>query len=632
GRNDHQVKIRGHRIELGEIENALMKNAAVKNAAVIVKNKDKTPFLVAVCSSDEQIESAVLTSFLSKHLPAYMIPTIFSWCKEIPLTKNGKIDRNQLSSADYQNIISHKKAENQTQLTLLEIWADILKLEPSKISINQDFFELGGSSIIAFHVISGIKSQFSKTLPIKDIFEYNTIEHLAARIDSLDETGEATIEKVSEQEHYITSAAQERMFYNYLINKDSLTYNISGGIAIEGAVSIEKLKTALHTLLDRHEGLRTSFVHNENGLFQKIHKEVNMNFEIISSDQISFKEAFHRFIRPHDLEEQNSLIRFALYRQDDHRNLLFVDVHHIICDGFSIQIILNDFKQILQNNALEELPINYADYANWQRNENNQLRTQEAYWTKQLTGELPSLELSYAQHTETIDISEASVVSFKTTNDNYKKIKNLVRDNETSEFMFFLSVYYLLLHKITGKHDLIIGTDVLGRTHSQLKNVIGTFVNILPLRISINEEQTYGDFLKSVKSIVLGAFENQDFQFDDMVKMKADKLNAKVTPIAEVHFAFNEYNQDEDGFIISDLKFSPLPLERDLTTQYEFKLEASDTGNAYLLDFIYSVQLYEHESINLFGEYYAAIVEQILSKQEIQLQYIGLNTQVPSLG
>jgi non-ribosomal peptide synthetase component F len=281
-------------------------------------------------------------------------------------------------------------------------------------------------------------------------------------------------------------------------------------------------------------------------------------------------------------------------------------------------------RNILQGESLTALTHDYIDYSYWQKSDSERWNNQRNYWKEKLSGELPIIDLSFMEDREGLDLMKANIVSLNIAEDHYEQIKGILRNEEITDFMFFISLYFVLLQKITGQEDLIIGTDVVGRTHASTKNIVGTFVNILPLRMNVAQEQSFIKFLSEVKEGVLGAFSHQDVQFEDMVKMIELPENPNILPIVQVHFTFNNYEKVREGFQIDDVRYTPINLLDNATTQYDFKIEALDTGNSYQVDFIFSEALYEVATIEMFKEYYQSIMTSVLQNNSVMLGDIDL--------
>ncbi len=619
GRVDDQVKLRGFRIELGEIVSHLASHIQVKEAVVVVKENEEDQYLVAYYVSEKEIEASELRSFLGDRLPEYMIPSYYVRLERMPLTSNGKLDRKSLpdpaiSANDYI------APSNEVEEKLVEIWSEVLKIDRDRISVNSNFFELGGNSIRAIRLIRDIYRKFSVRVELNQMFDNTSIKKLSIVIDSARIEGHTALPKVGEKEYYPASPAQERLFYRQMLYKDDLTNNTSIALEIKEGVDIDKLKQSFQLLINRHESLRTSFTLRENGLIQRINQNVTFELEILDQSKYrTVQEAFNEFVRPFDLS-MKSLMRYGLLKYNGQR-LLFIDFHHIICDGTSLNILIKDLRDIYQGKTMTPLDVRYVDYASWLNNLED-MEKQKAYWAKKLSGELPRMDLPVNRDRALADIHPASMKVLKINGETYQNIKKFLAVHNVSDFVFLLSIYYIVLSKTTGNSDVIIGTDVVGRSQMVLKDVVGTFVNILPLRLQVRSEYPYEKFLSDVKVCVLEAFDNQDFQFDQMVSLIAERKNILRNPIFDFHFAFlNAFDSDDE---MSELEFALVEIEKLGTTQYEFQLEAWERNKTLNIAFIYNSTLYDDETIVMLMHYYNNVLTTVLKNSTIDIDNIEL--------
>ncbi|SHJ71421.1 condensation domain-containing protein, partial [Aquimarina spongiae] len=565
-----------------------------------------------------------LRSYLQDRLPDYMIPSYFKELDILPMTPNGKIDRKSLPDFEIEASSSYQAPSTATEERLVSIWSEVLKLDTSIIGTATSFFELGGNSIRAVHVINLIEKEFNIKIPIKLIFEHTTIKSLSIKIMNFKTSTREEIPKIKlkANDKYITSSAQERMFYKYLQNTDSLAYNISGAYKISGVLDVPKIKETLEKLVDRHAVLRANFALSNIGVLQTINTTKKVSLTILEMDKYAHLDnVYLDFVKPFDLESELP-IRFALLPVDENTNILFVDVHHIVCDGISLNILMNDFKELYQNKASVAPDFNYIDYSYWQNNLASNLTNQKEYWLHQLSGDLPVLTLPISGSKESADITIADFKTLGITDQDYKDIKRFLVQSDVSEFMFFISIFYILLQKLSDNSDIIIGTDVIGRTHPRFQDVIGTFINILPLRSNVDTETSYQIFLDDIKENVLNAFENQEYQFDEMISELSKKQEVVSEDLVSVHFAFVNYFEGEKEFFIEDLKFESLHLIKDETTQYEFKIEVSEHQSEYAVKFIYSKELYDSDIIQVFTEYYYNIIKSVLHDPSVLIGQI----------
>jgi acyl carrier protein len=627
GRIDEQVKIRGLRIELGEIEHHLSQHPLIRESAVVAKERQGDKFLVAYYVSDTAIEADEIRSFLADKLPDYMVPALYVRLNAIPLTTNGKANKKALPDPEIRSTNNYVAPLGETEQKLVSIWANILHLDENTIGVHHDFFSLGGHSIRAVHLIRAIQKEFSAHIELRRIFENATVKKLARLIESSHQSNDTIIPKAGKRAYYPVSSAQARMFYEHARQQESLTYNISNAYLIKGEPDIEKLKQSIHALVNRHDSLRTCFALSENGLVQTVRDQVNVELTILNRAAFDTdNEAYWHFVQPFDLSEA-PLIRFALLTGAGKDNLLFVDVHHIVCDGISLNILMNDFKRLYRNEELPHADLTYVDYACWQ-NESKVTDKQKDFWMKKLSGQLPVLNLPVMQERDMVDIHSAAIELLEIDNRLYRQIRQFVKAANVTEYMFLLSVYYLLLEKISGDSDIIIGTDVVGRIQPALMDVVGTFVNVLPLRLEIDTKQPFAAFLQTVKSGVLEAFEHQDFQIDQIAAMVQANGNSDRENIIDVHFSYANFIDSREE--IATLRFEPVIMERNESTQYELKLQVSEWHDKLILQLIYSTGLYSPDIIMTLMKYYYQILKAVINNDQLLIEEVEIEATAES--
>lgn len=626
GRVDNQVKIRGYRIEFGEIEFELDQIPYIKQAVVSVKNdKQGDPHLTAYIIAFTSFKSAEIQNELRKSLPDYMIPSFFIEVSEFPLNVNGKIDRSKLPELNIAGVEKPKEnAANELEEKMISIWAEVLGLEETQIGVTTTFFELGGNSIKAFHLVTAIKKNLGKKITVRTVFEKSIIRDLCQFIEHQQDVTKSQMLKTIEQSHYISSSAQQRLFYHHLMDPTNLGYNISGGIYIKGKLDKEKLKRVLQSLLDRHASLRTSFELTEDGVMQRISEGVEINFREIQNSGQTVEEIFTEFVTPFDITTEASLVRFGLYAKELNTHVLFVNLHHIICDGVSLNILFNDLIQLYEGNELPDLAYNYKDYSHWQQNLNGEMDDQKMFWKKQLSGELEDIILPSENPLNVTSLSETGVETLVVDGDLFRRIKEVIKHEGVTNFMFFNSLFYILLNKITGNDDIIIGTDTVGRTDEAFHNIIGTFINILPLRVNVNDNASFSEFLQMVKQNVLLAYENQDFQFEDMVKLKYDLDEARILPIVQFHFRFIDHIETKFEYQVDNVVFESLEIKGDENAQYKLQIEAMEQDEQYIIKFIYSSQLYSQELLSVLVTYYSNLIKSVLTESNSKIENINL--------
>lgn len=620
GRTDEQVKIRGFRIEPGEIEWYLSRYNSIAEAVVSIKGDSENQILVGYYVSHNEISKDNLHSYLSDCMPQHMIPTHFMKLEKLPLTSNGKLDRKALPDPEWTRENDHTLPSNQLEESLVAIWSELLRIDSKAVSVKASFFELGGHSIKAFHLIDKIQQAFSVRLEMADIFKNSSIQSIAKLLESSEKISISYIPRVESKKYYTASPAQKRMYYMHLLHEESTDFNITNALEINGEVNVERLKNSFQTLIERHESLRTSFELREDGVFQLINEQVQLNLEIIKQgNDKSIEQLFYDFVRPFDLSDP-SLLRCGLL-QHDSGNLLFVDIHHIVADGYSFSILINDFKKIYLGEELPPLHLKYVDYANWLNEEHLSVDNQKEFWRMKLSGDPPRTNLPLLQGRSVADVKKVSFKETELSGSVYENIKAFAVKSNVSDFMFLLSAYYILLYKMSGNSDIIIGSEVLGRTKPELKDVVGTFVNILPLRTEVLSETPYLDFLEEVKECVLDSFENQDFQFNQMVELIEDDESER-NPIFDFYFSYATHNDADNE--LRELDFNPITFNKKFKGEYEFTLRLSEANNKINMTIIYSYELFDATTIQLLIGFYKNILNEILNDDQLTIDQIQL--------
>jgi amino acid adenylation domain-containing protein len=625
GRMDGQAKINGYRIETGDIESKLQAHPEIREAVVIVKEKEGEKCLVAYYVAEQVIAANELQTYLLTQLPNYMVPGQYVKLNKIPLTTNGKINRSALPDADAQPSNEYVAPAGELEETMVEIWAELLKLHKKQISVTRGFFELGGNSIRVIHLINVIRKRKAVKITLREMFENATVQKLAKLITRLDSSKTINIPRVEKREYYTTSPAQQRIFYQQMLDKDSIVFNITAALQINGDQPLHKLISAFQQLINRHESLRTSFIITDDGVQQKINEEVTFELmEVDSTCSNGLESALNDFVKPYTLSEK-SLFRAAVINNNGPGNMLLIDIHHIICDGLSMSILINDFKEIYVEHTLPPLTLRYIDYAQWQTQSVEKSGKQKAYWANKLSGMLPRLDLPVMQDRNIKGpyIASSKVIELK--GETYRAAKQFMAAANVSDFMFLLSINYLLLHKMSGKQDIIIGTDVVGRTQPEFKDIVGTFVNILPLRIEVNTGDSYDSFLKNVKELVLEAFEHQDFQFDQMVALLDERDRMIRNPIVDIHFSM--HNAVEGNQELTALAFTPIALsKKEVISQYELKIEVFEQKDRMDILFTYSNALYSDDMMEVFKNYYYNILTAVIKDSALEIENIPLES------
>ncbi|MBN1040279.1 non-ribosomal peptide synthetase [Clostridium botulinum] len=621
GRIDNQVKIRGFRIELGEIENKLLMHKDIKEVAVtIAETEEKEKYICAYVVSENEISDLNLRGYLKETLPEYMIPTFIMQVEKIALTANGKFDKRSLPKPNLrvgQN--DYEGPRNDLEKTLARIWSEALGIE--KIGINDNFFELGGHSLKAMTLISKIHKETNKDIPLKELFNEPTIKGISTLIESAEESIYSKIERIEEKEYYEASSAQKRMYIIQGFDKESIAYNIPQIFQIEGSIDKNKIECIFKKLVERHEALRTYVETVGDEIVQKIDVDYEFNLEY-RVELASIEEVVNDFIKPFNLGKA-PLFRVEVVNVQG-KNYLLIDMHHIISDGVSISILINEFSTIYNGSELEPLKIQYKDFAAWQNNflNSKEMTKQEEYWTNMFNNDIPILNLPYDYERSAIQSFEGESGNIEVDSKIVTGLKQLTKKTGTTMHMVLLSAFTILLSKYSGQEDIVVGTPIAGRPHSDLQNIMGMFVNTLALRNRPEEEKRYIDFLNEVKENSLKAYDNQSYQLETLIEKLDIVRDASRNPLFDVMFNMLDTVSDID-IKLNDMSLIPYVSESTVA-KFDLTLNAMEQNDTIAINIGYCSKLFKKSSIERLGRHYLAILENITINNEMKLGEIEL--------
>jgi amino acid adenylation domain-containing protein len=625
GRDDHQVKIRGHRIELGEIEKRIAEIDEIKEAVVIDrKDKNRQIMLCAYIVSNETVNASRIKKSLAQKLPDYMIPTSIQQLDTIPLTANDKLDRNALPEPKIIKDDDNEAPRDELEKQLARIWADELGIEIEAIGIDSDFFELGGHSLKATYLVTNIHKKIKAKIPLKEIFRTPNIRGLAEYIRQNGENNYKAIKKAEVKNHYALSSAQKRLYILQQLEKESTAYNMPQAIPMPDGQTPEKIKRIFEKLIHRHEALRTSFEVIDRQPVQKIHDEVEFELEIVEIQEGDLQNRVNAYVKPFELSKA-PLFRAALIRSGNTRPVLMVDQHHIISDGISHTILEKEFTALSRGEELPPLKLQYKDYSEWQNQDETReaIKEQGNYWRSQFEGETPTPDIPLDHPRPPIQSFEGGTVRFELEKNRTEAIEEMALKEEATPFMIQLAAYNILLSKLTGQDDIIVGTPVMGRRHADLLNVIGVFVNTLALRNTPGKQKTILEFLQDVKNNTLDAFENQDYPFEELVEKLALKRDTSRNPLFDTMFSYT--GQQEELPRKETLDCETVNYENTIS-KFDLSLAALNTGESIFFTFEYCTKLFEKETVQRFARYYKKILETVIQSPEMKINRLEMIT------
>lgn len=623
GRRDSQIKLHGLRIELEEITNKILKINNITNAVSIIKQVNNIDCICSYVVTSSDVSKETILEVLKKELPYYMVPSHIVFLSELPITINGKINLRALPEIDIKETKYIAPVSN-TEKILEKIWKELLNIE--KVSINSSFFDLGGDSLCSIKLVSEVYTNFKTKINIKDIFNYPTIRELGKYIDSniANVSNEEIINKAPVSSSYPLSSSQKRIYVTVNMEPNSTSYNTPGAIVFDKCPDVEKLKEVINTLLNKHCSFKTFFTLENSDVVQKVVDKVDFNLDVIKNEKKDFEKLFEEFVKPFDLSTP-PLFRGKLYIFDDNSSALLVDMHHIICDGHSVSIFINEFCKLYNNSQIEDnTNLDYIDYAVW---ENNNIKSEKysldkKYWVNQFKDELPTLNMPTTYSRPGIQSFEGSKIN-KTVSIN-NKIEEFCKKNSVTPFMFLLSAYYILLYKYTNQNDIIVGSPIIGRKNKSLYNIIGMFVNTLALRAKIDSKSSFEDFLRIISLNCFNAFDHQTYPFDELVKSLDIPRDVSRNPLFDTMLTYQ--NNENVEINLDGVKSSHMAYDNH-TSKFDFSIEFIPNDNDLNITLEYCTKLFSKEFMEVFLEHYVNILDIVMYNPKILISEILMLTE-----
>ncbi|GCF08361.1 amino acid adenylation domain-containing protein [Dictyobacter arantiisoli] len=643
GRQDTQVKLRGYRIELGEIEAVLNQHPQVFQNVVVVKGEEATEkqlvaYVVMDKGAGSTLNTAELRGYLKEHLPEYMIPAYFILLDALPLTPNGKVDQRALPS-DRERLHSddaYTAPRNPIEEALLTIWSDLLDLD--QIDISDNFFELGGHSLLATQVIARLRSMLDVELPLQAFFEFPTVAGLAAQLQQVQVLPAPPIVPISREQLLPLSFAQQRLWFLDQLEPGNTAYTIPITVEFEGQLNLKAFKTALTQLIERHEGLRTTFQEREGQPYQVIALPENADITFIDlrtlaperREEVARELCAQEARLPFDLS-RGPLLRCYLWHLSEQKHWLRLNMHHIVSDGWSMGILVREFASLYQaasfgeSASLSPLPIQYADYAHWQRTwlQGEVLKEQIRYWTNQLNQahalQLPTdyprpRTLSYQGAQHEIQLGAELTLA----------LQQLGQQEGATLFMTLLTAFQALLYRLSGNEDIVVGTDSANRSHLETERLIGFFVNLLALRAHVNGKLPFHDLLQQVHETVLNAYMHQELPFEMIIEHLHIPREGNRTPLVNVLFVMQNIpltSAELPGLAIH-------PIDNDTASvKFDLALFVTEEPSGLSCSVNYSPELFKDVTIKRMMSHYKTLLHDIVAHPESPIDHLEIYTE-----
>lgn len=643
GRQDSQVKVRGFRIELGEIEAKLARHPGIKaNAAVARSDANGIQVLIAYFVARETIPSvSELRTFLNARLPDYMVPSMFVELPALPLTANGKVDKRALPEPGNTRPALAAKYEapsSTTEKRLEKIWATVLGIDV--LGVNDDFFELGGHSLLAIQVMARINGQFGIIVPLRTLFECSTIRRLAQQVDVLAQKGNAganTVQRVDREQPLALSFPQQRLWFIDQLDSGSSLYNINKALRLRGRLDATRLNRAVQSIAARHEILRTTFVEHDGQPVQLIVPAIEIPFQVADLTPVSAaaREAeLDRLIqseteRPFDLS-RGPLLRVTLFRLADDEHVLLLAIHHIVSDAWALKIFFQELARFYEaenkNVALPHLPIQYADFAEWQRRntQGELLAGHLAYWKTQLQGapfsvNLPS-DFAAPEQPSFAGGQQSRVLPERL----YQALRDTCRREGVTLFMFLLGAFQILLSAYSGLDDILVGTPVAGRDLIETEPLIGCFINTLVMRGNLSGKPTFREVLKRTREVALDAYTHQSVPFEKLVEEMRPERSLSRSPLFQTMFVLQREAASDltlKGMEVETLRVTTPSAKFDLT------LGAIERAGSLEIWISYSTDLFAQQSVTLMLDDFTQTLEAMVAEPTQTVSQLQLRWQ-----
>ncbi len=642
GRRDEQVKVRGYRIELGEIESVLAEHPEVRESVVMAREEEpggKRLVGYVVLQGAGSTGGSELRRYVKERLPEYMVPSAIMILERMPLTVNGKLDRKALPAPERTGVAEgHTAPRTGVEELLAGIFEDVLKVE--RVGVEDNFFELGGHSLLATQLMSRVREVFQVELPLKDLFEAPTVGGLSGRVERQRSSGPGlmggAIGRAERQGALVLSYAQERLWFLDQLRPGSPDYNLPGGTRIGGRLEVGAWEQAINEIVRRHEALRTTFSSAGGKPVQVIHPSRWTALPVIDlcgleaglREQEMERMAREQWFRPFDLEK-GPLVRVSLWRMGREEHVMLYTLHHIISDGWSMGVLNRELEVLYeafakgQPSPLEELPVQYGDFAVWQRQwlQGEVWDRHLDYWQGQLA-DLSPLQLPADHARPVIQTFNGATEAVRISAETAAGLRELGRREGVTLFMTLLAGFEILLGRYSGQEDIAVGTPIANRTRGEIEGLIGFFVNTLVMRVNIGGDPTVRELLKRVREMSLGAYGHQDLPFEKLVEELQPERDLGRNPLVGVLFALQ--NAPDEGVEMKGIQLQSLGGGAQEATRFDLEFYAQEQGKGLGGWIKYNTDLYESGTIRRMAGHLERLLGEMVGKPEGRLSELEI--------
>jgi amino acid adenylation domain-containing protein/non-ribosomal peptide synthase protein (TIGR01720 family) len=657
GRADDQIKIRGHRVEIGEIEAAILACPGVAQAAVLAREGDRLAAYVAAAGGAGVAE---IRAFLEARLPAHMVPASITALAALPLTPNGKVDRRALAAMEDdragEEATAYVAPRTPVEEVLAGIWCDVLGRD--RVGVHDRFADLGGHSLLAIQIIARARDAFQADVPLRALFESPTIAGLAGPVEAALRRAEPPpppIARVPRGGPLALSFAQERLWFLHQLDPESPLYNVPSAIRVAGRLDVAALERAIRDVVRRHEVLRTTFEAVDGKPVQIVHEEADVRLPVVrwpdlapaDREEAARREAAAEARRPFDLAA-GPLMRARLLEIDEEDHLLLLTLHHIVSDGSTRGILSREIGALYAAHAtgaalaLPDLPVQYADFAAWQRGwlSGDVLDRQLAYWKQQLDGAPRVIDLPTDHPRPPVPSYRGAQQIRILSPEIARGLDALARREGATLYMTLLAALAVLLHRWTGQRDVVVGTSVTNRSRPEVEPLVGFFVNALVLRVPVDPDRPFGALLARARETCLGAYAHQDLPFERLVQEIAPDPDPSRAPLFQVIFTMQ--NAPAPPARLPGLAVRPAPAPS-TTVKYDLTFVMGPLENGGLgVSIEHSVDLFEDATVERMIGHLATLLDGIardadrtveglpmISEEELRLVVAASNGAAP---
>ncbi|HYP26888.1 MAG TPA: condensation domain-containing protein, partial [Blastocatellia bacterium] len=640
---DHQVKVRGYRVELEEVEAVLKRHPGVREGVVVAQNTergDKRLIAYVVPHSELGVPVHDLRQFLRDRLPDYMVPSVISALPQFPLTPNGKVDRKALpdpESVSAEPACAYVAPRNQIESSMAGIWSEVLNVP--RVGISDNFFDLGGHSLSATQVIYRLRDAFNVAIPLRDIFEHPTIERLSERVAERkvgqgEEKGVGDVPAlapVSRAEGLPLSFAQQRLWFLDQLEPGSPFYNVPTAVRLKGSLNVGVLERSLDEIIRRHEALRTTFAVVGGEPVQFVSPHSTLSLARVDLQELDDGRRLEEALGLARLEaglpfelERGPLIRAVLIKMGESDHLLLVTLHHIVSDVWSRWVLMKEFARLYESfdegkpSPLEELAIQYGDFAHWQRGwlAGEVLAEQLAFWREHLSGAPLVLDVPTGRPRPAVQSFRGDRYPIEISRELTESLLLLSRENGSTLFMTLMAAFSTLLYHYSGQDDMLIGVPIANRNRVEVEALIGFFVNTLVMRTRLSGDPTFIELLARVREEALQSYAHQDLPFERLVEEVQPERDLSRAPIFQVVFTLQ--NTPDSKLELPGLTLDSLEIDNG-TSKYDLVLDLWETEEGIKGYWRYSTDLFEVETVRAISGRFDNLLRNIVASPRARL-------------